>query len=83
LSSTPDPALLEYATSQGCILITRDVNTLVGFAYERIAEETYTEGVFVLRQNASLGQIIQDLLLIAEASTLEEWANLITFIPLE
>jgi hypothetical protein len=83
LAGTADPDLLEYATQNKCILVTRDVNTLVGFAYERIAAGTYTEGVFVLRQDVSVGLIIRDLLLVAEASQLEEWANLITFIPLE
>ena len=31
-----DPAVLEWATQQGRILLTRDVNTMVGFAYERV-----------------------------------------------
>jgi hypothetical protein len=82
LSGTSDPDLLDYATTNKCILVTRDVNTLIGFAYEHIASRIHAEGVFVLRQNSSVGQVVQDLLLVAEASRLEEWVNLLTFIPL-
>jgi predicted nuclease of predicted toxin-antitoxin system len=82
LPGTSDPQLLEYATFNKCILITRDVNTLLGFAYQRIEAGTHTEGVFVLRQNSSVGQVVQDLLLVSEASQWDEWANQITFNPL-
>jgi predicted nuclease of predicted toxin-antitoxin system len=50
LPGTSDSELLEYATSNKGILVTRDVNTLLGFAYRRIVAEIHTEGVFVLRQ---------------------------------
>ena len=77
-----DPALIEWATVNGYILVTRDVNTLVGFAYERIAQGIHTEGVFVLRQDASFGEIISDLLLIAASSEPSEWTNQVIYIPL-
>lgn len=81
-SGMADPELIEWATINGYVLVTRDVNTLVGFAYERIAQGIHTEGVFVLRQDASFGGIITDLLLIAASSERTEWANQVIYIPL-
>ena len=34
---TADPAVLAWAASEGRVLITNDRNTMVGFAYQRVA----------------------------------------------
>lgn len=79
---TPDPELIEWATVNDYLLVTRDVNTLVGYVYERITAGIHTEGIFVLRQEATIGEVVQDLLLIAATSQAEEWANQVIYIPL-
>jgi predicted nuclease of predicted toxin-antitoxin system len=63
-----DPTILEWAASQGRIVLTRDVSTLPDFAYERVAKELPMPGVFVLRLKASLAQLIEDLTLIESTS---------------
>lgn len=83
LTETPDPELLEWATQNGYILISEDRNTLVGFYYERLKAELHSEGVFILRRGASLGEIIESLKLLIELSTAEEWSNQVTYIPLQ
>jgi predicted nuclease of predicted toxin-antitoxin system len=35
LAGTDDPDVLEWAAGEGRVLLTHDVNTLTGFAYER------------------------------------------------
>lgn len=77
-----DPELIAWATAQGYILVTKDVNTLVGVAYARILDGIHTEGVLVLRQDATIGAVIRDLLLIAATSQTNEWANQVVYIPL-
>jgi predicted nuclease of predicted toxin-antitoxin system len=59
-----DPTILEWAASQGRIVLTKDVSTLPDFAYERVANELPMPGVFVLRRKASLAQLIEDLILL-------------------
>ena len=78
-----DPELIEWATENNYILITRDVNTLIGYAYQRIERGISTAGVFILRKEAPLSEIIEHLLLIASASQTDEWENQITYIPLQ
>jgi predicted nuclease of predicted toxin-antitoxin system len=77
-----DPRLLEWAESEGRIILTKDVSTLPDFAYERIKERLPMPGVFVLRRRATMAQLIEDLVLIVEASEQEEWANLVTHVPI-
>lgn len=57
-------------------------NTLINDAYKRMSEGLNTEGVFLLRHGFSLGDIIESLYEISQASESSEWANRITFIPL-
>ena len=78
-----DPDLIEWATENNYILITRDINTLVGFAYQRIEKNIPTTGVFVLRKEAQLAEIIDHLLLIASASQTDEWVDQVNYIPLQ
>jgi predicted nuclease of predicted toxin-antitoxin system len=80
---TSDEFLIEWSTKQNCLLVTRDVNTLVGFAYKRVEEGVPTCGIIVLRQEASLRSIIQDLLLLAKASEADEWVNQVIYLPLK
>jgi hypothetical protein len=82
MPGTPDPGLLEWAAHNGYILVTRDVNTLVGDAYERIEAGIHTEGVLVTRWNASIGEVVRELWLIVRNSHSDEWANQVTYIPL-
>ncbi len=39
-------------------------------------------GLILVPQTAALGQVIDDLVLIAEATTAEEWEETIVFLPL-
>jgi hypothetical protein len=39
-------------------------------------------GLILVRQATALGQVIDDLVLIAEATTPEEWKGKIVFLPL-
>ena len=78
----PDQDLLEWAAQNGYLLVTRDINTLVGFAYQRIEKGQFTEGILVLRQGFSIGQVIRDLLLMAEVGLPGEWSNQILYLPL-
>jgi hypothetical protein len=75
----PDPDLLEWATENDYILVSQDVNTLIGFAYKRIENNIATAGVFILRQGASYAAWLEDLLAALLLSDSDEWKNLVTF----
>jgi predicted nuclease of predicted toxin-antitoxin system len=82
LTGEDDPLLLEWAAQENRILLTHDVNTLIGFAYERVRAGLPMTGVLIVDEAAQLGMVIEDLLLINECSLPNEWENQVHYLPL-
>jgi hypothetical protein len=79
---TPDPAVLAWAAAENRILITNDRNTMVGFAYQRVAAEDPVPGLIVTTNHQSIGEAIDDILLIAECMSEEEIKEqVVVFLP--
>jgi predicted nuclease of predicted toxin-antitoxin system len=82
LSAASDPDVLAWAAREGRLLVTHDRKTMPDFAFERIAQGHTTPGVLIVPLTMGIGQAIEDLLLIAEASTAADWADRVTYLPL-
>lgn len=82
LEGADDPTILEWATNERRILLTHDVQTMVGFAYERLKVGFLMPGIVEVPVHLSLSTAIEELLLIAECSFEGEWTNRIIFLPL-
>ncbi|MCU0285291.1 MAG: DUF5615 family PIN-like protein [Acidobacteria bacterium] len=83
LSGADDPTVLEWAASQGRILLTHDVATITYYAYERIKADQRMPGVFEASISSPIGQIIEDILLLIDLSFENEWEGKIAFLPLK
>ena len=81
LPKASDPAVLDWAASQDRIVITHDHRTMRPCAEDRLKEGLPMTGLILVPQAAALGQVIDDLVLIAEATTAEEWKGTIVFLP--
>ena len=80
---TPDPLILEWTAEEGRVLITGDLNSMVGFAWGRVQSGLATPGVLALKENVGIGRVIEDILLVAlcyTADEMKDWAVL--YIPL-
>lgn len=82
LSEADDLAILEWANTEGRILLTHDRRTMPRYAYERMAEGKSIAGMIVMKATIPVGQAIEDILLIEGSSTAEEWVNMVQDIPL-
>ena len=82
LSGYPDPYVLGWAANENRILLTHDAATITKYAYERVAGGSFMPGVFEVDITAPIGAVIEDILLIIELSTENEWENRIGYIPL-
>ena len=82
LGGADDPTLLQWAAEQNRLILTHDARTLAGFAYERVKAKLPMSGVVEVATHLPLGAVIEDLLLIAEASAQSEWEGQIIFLPL-
>lgn len=83
LEGANDPTVLEWAASEGRVLLTHDVNTLTAFAYERIATGLPMPGVFEVSLRVPIKVVIEDILLLAECSVEGEWSGKISYLPLK
>jgi hypothetical protein len=81
LPEASDPAVLDWAAAQGRIVITHDHRTMRPCAEDRLKAGRPMAGLILVPQTSPLGQVIDDLVLIAEATTAEEWNGTIVFLP--
>ena len=76
-----DPDVLEFAASQRRILVSHDTSTMTMHFSERLRSGGASPGVLLVRQRASVGQIVDALLLVWSASSPGEWADQIHYLP--
>ena len=78
-----DPRVLEWAASEGRVLLTHDLKTIPRHAYERVRNGQPMPGVIAVRQRAPIGGVIQDLLIAFGASAAADFEGQVVYIPLE
>lgn len=82
LSGADDPRVLAWAAAEGRILVTHDGRTVPRYASQRIEEGQSMPGVFLVPQSISVGQAIDDILLLCECWSAAEWEGLVFYLPL-
>lgn len=82
LSGADDPTVLEWAAQEGRVLLTHDVATMTEYAYQRVSAGLPMPGVFEVSPNIPTGQVITDILLLAEGSLDNEWEGQVRYLPL-
>ncbi len=79
---TPDPIILEWIEQKGYILISRNRRTIPGHLREHLTAGRHVPGILLLTRRHSLGQLLNDLLLIWNASEPGEYQDRIEYLPL-
>jgi hypothetical protein len=80
---THDRAVLEWAAAENRVLITNDRNTMVGFAYTRVAAGQPVPGLIVTSGDQPIGAAADDLAMIAECLTAYEARDrVVIYLPL-
>jgi hypothetical protein len=82
LSGADDPTVLEWAAREGRVLLTHDVTTMTGYAYERVRAGQPMPGIFEVSRAVPIGRAIEDILLLAECSLENEWEGQVRYLPL-
>lgn len=81
-AGTRDVEVLAWAARENRVLVTNDRNTMVGFAYQRVAAGEPVPGVIATTNEQSIGSAIDDILLIAEYMPEEELRDqVVVFLP--
>ncbi len=83
LRTAEDPEVLDWASREGRILITHDRETMASHAYDRVRAGLPMPGVFIIRNRPNqIGLMMDEILLVAQCSTQEEWKDQVVFLPL-
>ena len=82
LAGSNNSSVLEWAAEEGRVPLTHDIATMPGFAADRLEAGLPMPGMFLISQRRSIGDAIEELLLIADYSLDDEWDGKITYLPL-
>jgi predicted nuclease of predicted toxin-antitoxin system len=82
MDGKPDIEILDYAATEGLIIVSHDVNTMPGQAQSRLVAGKPMVGLLMVRQTQPIGAVIDSMVLIWWASDAEEWHSEIRFLPL-
>jgi hypothetical protein len=82
LSGENDASILAWASQEQRVLLTHDISTMTRFAFERIDSGNSIAGIIEIPQSLSIGAAIEDILIIEECCSAEEFENQILYLPL-
>ncbi|MGA7121059.1 MAG: DUF5615 family PIN-like protein [Polyangiaceae bacterium] len=82
LRGASDEAVLTRAASEGRVVLTHDLSTLIARAYDRVRSGDPMPGVIAVSQALPVAQVIEDLLLVVQCSTADDWTNHVRYLPL-
>ena len=81
LQSSTDESVLDYATTNGLLVVSHDESTMKPLAENRIRTGRGVAGLFIVPQNRPPRMIAVSLVLIWSASQSEDWRDQIIYLP--
>ncbi|PYT19882.1 MAG: hypothetical protein DMG57_43940 [Acidobacteria bacterium] len=82
LEGRSDREVLEVAAQEGRVLVSHDKKTMPVHFAARAGSGLKSPGVLLALPSASVGEIVESLLIIWSSSREEEWADQIHYLPL-
>lgn len=82
LRTFADEIVLEFAASEGRIVLSHDLKTMTLHARARVAAGLPMPGLLLIPQIFPIGRAIDDLIIIIGCSPPSEWKHTVQFLPL-
>jgi hypothetical protein len=79
---TSDSEILIWCEENDFILVTHNRKSMPVHLEEHLASGRHASGILTLSENANIGETVEELLLITLASELEEYRDLILYLPI-
>lgn len=79
---TKDPKILDWCEENTFILVTNNRKSMPDHLTEHIAQGRHVPGILELNANMSIGETIEELVLVWGASELSEYQDLIIYLPI-
>ena len=77
-----DPVVLEWCVAEERILVSHDFRTIPKYAYERIRDGQTVAGIILVPTDLPIQQSIEDLHILIECASDEDWTNRLEYLPL-
>jgi len=81
LMGEPDDVVLDFAASEGRVVLSRDKATLMEFAFARVEAGLPMSGLILVTQALSVGRLLEELELVIEFAVEAEFEAVVYFIP--
>jgi hypothetical protein len=81
LEGLPDDKVLEIAAGEGRVLVLHDKRTMPVHFAARIKLGLRSPGVLLAVPRATVGEVVESLLIIWSSSRVEEWVDQIHYLP--
>jgi hypothetical protein len=78
---TPDPDLIRWCEDHDSVLITNNRKSMPGHLADHLADGHHIPGIFTLNPDLSIGEAIDELILLAKASFDDEFQDTIIYLP--
>jgi predicted nuclease of predicted toxin-antitoxin system len=82
LDGAHDRDVLSWVADRGRLVLSHDVNTLIAYANQRTRAGQPMPGVVEVPRTISIGDAVEDILILAECSREGEWEGQIIYLPL-
>lgn len=82
ISGEDDSAQLRFATSEGRVLLTHDVSTMIPAMREQVQLGSRCAPIVLVPDALPVGSVIQDLLLMDECAVETDWGAGVLYLPL-
>ena len=79
---TSDPDILRWCEEHDFILVTNNRRSMPRHLANHLAHKRHVPGIFILNLEMGMGDTIDELILIAEASFADEYQDRISYLPL-
>lgn len=79
---TLDPDILVWCEEHGFILVTNNRTSMPQHLAEHLAQSRHVPGIFILNPKMSIGETIDELILIAGTSEDNEYQDSIRYLPI-
>lgn len=81
-SGTLDPVILRWCEENDFILVTNNRKSMPVHLRDHLMQGRHIPGILVMNDDLTIGEVLDELLLIAGASTEDEYQDQIVYLPL-
>ncbi len=80
--STLDPDILIWCEEHGFVLVTNNRTSMPPHLTDHVAQGRHVPGIFIMNPNMSIGDTIEELILIVATSEVDEYQDSIRYLPI-